>query len=1039
MNHLIRLALRHRALVVALAAFCLVYGVVAIRSIPVDVFPDLNRPVVTILTECEGMAPEEVETLVTQPLERSLRGIPGIVRIRSSCGASLSIIWADFDWGTDIYRNRQLVSERLNRAQDQIPESVRPSIGPVTSLLGEIQFVGLTAEEGKEVSSLDLRTAADWIVRPRLQAIPGVAQVMLIGGDVRQYQILISLEKIKYYQLTLEEVQSSLEHLSQNTTGGFINKGGKEYLLRNIGAVRSIGDIENSMVGFHLGRPILVKDIAEVTQGARLNKRGEASVNAQPSVLLSVIKQPDVSTIRLSAEVDAAMVDLQDTLPEGMVVNKDLFKQANFIQHSIHNVQEVLRDGIILVSLVLLLFLLNFRTTVISLTAIPLSFVLTFIVFKFWGLTINTMTLGGLAIAIGELVDDAIVDVENVFRRLRENKQSRSPESSLKVVYEASAEIRGSIVFATIIVVLVFFPLFQLGGLEGRLFIPLGIAYIVSLTASLLVSLTVTPVLCSYLLPNSSAVEKEPGILIRTLQGAQQFLLRGAFRYSKTSFSFTIAIFALAVFTLTQIGTSFLPPFQEGTAMISVVARPGISLETSNEIGLRAERLILEVPEVLYTSRKTGRSEGDEHAEGVHISEIDVDFKEGGRPRFEVLKEIRQALEAEFPDAFLNIGQPISHKIDHMMSGISSQVAIKIFGPDLGVLRRKASQVYRAIQDVEGLVDIQVERQTRVPQSKIHLIRQDAALNGIIAGNLISSLETVLNGQVVAQVLDDQRYTDVVIRLDEKSRNDFDALADVTVRIKPDGTRVPLSAIADLYNSKGPNVIQREDGRRRIIIAANIADRDIGSIMEEIDQKITQGVDFPTGYTVEYDGQYKSQLEASRSILTLSVLSLILIFAVLYAHFKSAWLAFQVIITLPLAVMGGIFAIYLMDLELSIATLIGFTTLCGIASRNAIMMISHFLHLMREEGEYFSEDMVLRGAKERLVPVLMTSVTAILGLIPLALSADDPGKEILHPLSIAIIGGLLTSTLFDIVITPTIFYKFGSGPAETALNPEEEL
>lgn len=1038
MNKLIRLALNNRLLVVAMAAFAMVYGALAIKQIPVDVFPDLNRPVVTILTEASGMAPEEVETLVTLPMESALAGMPGVERVRSSSGVTLSIIFVEFDWGTDIYRNRQLVAERLSRVQSQLPEGIVPKIGPITSLLGEIQLVGLTAES-EDLSPVELRTTADWIVRPRMQAVPGVANVLVIGGDIREYQILISLEKLKYYQITLEDLEDALEHLSQNTTGGFLTRNKKEYLVRNIGAVESIEDIENSMVGMHFGNPVLVKDIAEVRLGGRLNKRGEASVNLKPAVLLSIVKQPGVSTIDLTKAVDEALMELAETLPPTMSLERELFRQSNFIQHSIDNVKEVLRDGVILVSIVLFLFLLNFRTTIISLTAIPLSFVLTFIVFKFWGLTINTMTLGGLAIAIGELVDDAIVDVENVFRRLKQNRQRANPLPMLKVVYDASCEIRGSIVFATLIVVLVFAPLFHLSGLEGRLFIPLGLAYIISLTASLLVSLTVTPVLCSYLLGGAKVMDEKPSRLVVVLQAFQEKVLNRALDWPKTTLGLSTAIFLGTVALIPLLGTSFLPPFQEGTAMISVLAKPGISLKASDELGRKAEEIIQQIPEVKYTSRKTGRAAEDEHAEGVHTSEIDVDFIEGGRSRFEVLEEIRERLEANLDGVFLNIGQPISHKIDHMMSGINSQIAIKLYGPDLGTLRRKATEIYRAIKDTEGLVDLQVERQTRVPESKIYLMREDAAKHGLILGNLTHSLETALNGTVVAQVLEDQRYSDVVVRLDDRSRANLDLIASMPVRIKPDGSQVLLKDVADVYNSKGPNLIQREHGKRRIAIHANASGRDIGSIMKDVDAKIEEKIKLPTGYFIEYDGQYKSQVQAMRAIAIMSCFSLLIIFAVLYSHFASGHLALQVMVTIPLAVIGAVLGLYLTGIDLSIATLIGFITLCGIASRNAIMMISHFLHLIKEEGEAFTRSMVVRGAKERLIPVLMTSLTAILGLIPLALSAGEPGREILHPLSIVIIGGLISSTLFDIIITPTIFYHYGERAAAVALKPKEKL
>lgn len=1038
LNQLIRAALNHRLLTVAIASLAFVYGAMTLRQIPVDVFPDLNRPVVTILTECPGMAPEEVEALVTLPIETAMNGMSGVERVRSSSGVTLSMVWVEFDWGTDPYRNRQLVAERLAITRSRLPDDIVPVIGPLTSLLGEIQFVGLTTEDEEAVTPMELRTHADWVVRPRLLAVPGVAQVLAIGGDVKQYQILISAERLKFYQFTLEEIEHTLSHVSQNTTGGFLNIGENEYLIRTIGAVDTIEDIENSMVGMHFGKPVLVKDIAEVKHGAR-PKRGDASVNNRRGVILGVQKQPDASTITVTKELAKVLDDIDENLPENMVLEKDLFKQSSFIGTSIHNVQEVLRDGAILVSIVLFLFLLNFRTTFISLTAIPLSFILTFLIFKMFGMTINTMTLGGLAIAIGELVDDAIVDVENVFRRLQENRRKGNPKSALRVVYDASCEIRGSIVFATAIVILVFIPLFNLSGIEGRLFIPLGIAYIVSLSASLLVSLTVTPVLCSYLLPNAKSVSHEPGRLVQTLRRWDRAVLERCLERPLVPCLGTMAILLVACATIPWFGTSFLPPFQEGTALVTVSGTPGISLDTSNDMGGRAEKLISEIPEVRYVSRRTGRAEEDEHVELVSTSEIDVGFRDHGRPRQEVLDEIRTRLKNELPGAFVNIGQPLSHRIDHMMSGVNSQIAIKLFGPKLSTLRRTAAEISHVIEDVDGLVDVQVEAQTRIPQSKIYLMRDEAAQNGVVVGGLAKNLEMALHGEVVAQVLDEQRTSDVVIRFDEQSRSSMDMLRAIPVRVMPDGDNVFLGDVADVFKSKGPNVINRENGRRRIVIQGNASGRDVGSIVHDIQERIDNEVELGSEYHIVYDGQYRTQQRASRTIALMSCLSFAGIFALLYSYLSSARLTLQVMITIPLAMIGALFAIFLTDRNLSIASLIGFITLCGIASRNAIMMISHFIHLIREEGETFSKEMVIKGALDRLTPVLMTSITAILGLIPLALSAGETGKEILHPLSVVIIGGLISSTLLDIIITPTVFYMYGEDAVKKALQPKESL
>jgi len=1037
-NRLIRLALNHRLLVLALAAFTMVYGAMSMRQLPIDVFPDLNRPVVSILTECSGMAAEEVEALVSLPIEMVMNGMPGVERVRASSGVTLSIVAVEFSWGTDIYRNRQLVAERLAVIREKLPKNITPVIGPVTSLLGEIQLVGMSTD-GSEVDPMELRTLADWTVRPRLLAIPGVAQVLAIGGDVKQYQVLISAEKLKYYSFTLDDIEGTLSRVSQNTTGGFLNQGNQEYLVRNIGTVQSLEDIENSMVGFHLGHPIFIKDIAEVQIGPEV-KRGVASVNAKDSVILGLQKQPDANTITLTNDIGRVLDDLKTTLPAGVTIDKELFQQAEFIQTAVDNVKEVIRDGAILVAIILFLFLMNFRTTFITLTAIPLSFILTFIVFKAFGMTINTMTLGGLAIAVGELVDDAIVDVENVFRRLRENREKGHPKSTLLVIYEASREIRSSIIFSTVIVICVSLPLFNLSGIEGRLFVPLGIAYIVSLTASTLVSLTLTPVMCYYLLPKAKAVaEKKASWLVRKLQAWDRRVLNFAFDHPKKVLFSVGALFALSLAALPFMGSSLLPPFQEGTALISVKAKPGISLEASSAIGLKAEKIVMEVPEVRAVARRTGRAEEDEHVMGVNTSELDIDFHPEGRPRPVVLDDIRHRLLDNIDGIALNVGQPIAHRIDHMMSGVSSAIAIKLFGPELSVLRRKAAEIHHAIEDVDGLVDLQVEAQTRIPQSKIFLMREDAANQGVIAGNLIDGLEMALNGKTVAQVLEGQRTADVFVRFDEASRLSLDVIKELPVRIKPDGTKTLLQDVADIYNSKGPNVINRENGRRRIVIQANIAGRDVGSIIGEIRKRIDEKVELPTEYFLKYDGQFESQQRASRDIAVMSILSLVFIFALLYGHLSSAHLTLQVLITIPLAMIGAIIALFFTSRTISIASLIGFITLCGIASRDAIMMISHFLHLIKEEKETFSREMVIRGALERLTPVLMTSLTAILALIPLALAAGQPGKEILHPLSVVIIGGLISSTLLDIILTPTVFYHYGKKAAQTALKPKEQL
>ncbi len=1030
LNWLIKFSLSHRLVVIAFASLIVAYGGWVITKLPVDVFPDLNRPTVTIMTEAPGLAPEEVETLVTFPMETSLNGLPGVERVRSSSGVGLSIIYVEFAWGTDIYRNRQLVQEKLSLAKEKLPRNITPVMGPISSIMGEIQLVGLTSKDPK-INPMELRTYADWTIRPRLLSIPGVAQVIAIGGGVRQYQILLSAEKIRTTQLSIDDIEHSLSEISLNSTGGFINVEKNESLIRVLGAIRNKDEILNSVVGMHLGRPVLVKDVAEVVEGPQV-MRGDASVNAKQGVILSIQKQPGASTIELTEQVRKALEELKKSMPEFIELNPDLFKQADFIKSAIGNVQETLRDGIILVLIVLFLFLMNFRTTAITMTAIPLSFVLTAIIFHIFGLSVNTMTLGGLAIAVGELVDDAIVDVENVFRRLRENKQSNNPKNSLLVIYEASSEVRNSIVIATIIVCLVFVPLFSMGGIEGKLFVPLGISYIVSLLASMVVSLTVTPALCSYLLTKGKLLEHKDGPLVRFLKNVDIKILHFSFKHYKIVIGTTSLLFLGAMAVAFTMGRDFLPKFNEGTATISMMAQPGISLEESNKLGQKAELLILKSPEVKSVSRRTGRAELDEHAEGVHSAEIDVDFKEDGREREIVLDEIRKNLSS-IEGVYLNVGQPISHRLDHLLSGVRAEIAIKIFGPDLAVLRAKAAEIYQVLQGTEGLVDLQIEQQVLIPQVKIQLMREEAAKYGIVVGDMSRLLERALQGEVVGQILEGQKSINVFMRFDEKSRTDLELIKRTLVKIMPDGTRVTVEKIADAFESTGPNIINRENAQRRIVVSANSSGRDMDSLVTQVQKRIGEKVELPEEYFVNYGGQFESQRQAARLMVFLALLAVSGIFLVLYMHFKSIFISIQVMLNIPMAFIGGIVGIYLSDGTISVASLVAFVTLCGIASRNGIMMISHYLHLMTHEGESFTEKMVIRGSLERLVPVLMTALTAVLALIPLVLAAGAPGKEILHPVAVVIVGGLISSTLLDMFVTPTVFYHFGRKSAEKSI------
>lgn len=1024
-DRIIRIALTHRPLVLALALIISVWGFISLRQMPVDVFPDLNRPTVNIMTEAPGMAPEEVETLVTLPLETVLYGLPGVDRVRSTSGIGLSVLYVEFDWQTDIYRNRQLVAEKIALAKEKLPSGVTPVMGPIASIMGEIQLLGLSSTDGS-VSPMDLRTLAEWTLRPRLLSVPGVAQVTAIGGGVRQFQILLSAEKIQQYRLTLEEIEGALRKLSKNTTGGYIDLDRQEFLIRHIGQVKSEDDILNSVVGLHLGNPVLIRDIGEVKIGSQV-KRGDGSVNGKPAVILSIQKQPGTSTIDLTRRIELTLNELERGFPAGVHLERDLFKQSRFIENAIHNVTQALRDGTILVVLILWLFLVNLRTTFITLTAIPLSLITTFLVLHAFGIGVNTMTLGGLAIAIGELVDDAIVDVENVFRRLRENAASPRPLKTLQVVYNASAEVRNSIVFATVVVILVFVPLFWLSGIEGRLFVPLGIAYIVSLFASLIVSLTVTPVLCSYLL-KSEQLPSQDGKLARWLKELDRRILNRVLDHPHWVMGLTAVALIGALGLIPLMGKEFLPPFNEGTATVNLLAPPGISLEESNRLGVEAEKALLAIPEVKSVARRTGRAELDEHAEGVHYSEIDVDFKSDGRPQREVQQEMRSRL-GEIPNTFVSIGQPISHRLDHLLSGVRAQIAIKIFGPELDTLRTQAAAIFQTLQDTPGLVDLQMEQQVLIPQIKIQLMREEAAKFGIVLGELADTLEMALHGEVVAQVLENQKIFNVFMRFDEKSRSNLELMKHTTLKIMPDGTRVRLEDVADVYESTGPNAILRENGQRRIVISANAHGRDLDSLISEIQHRIASNTRLPDGYFLHYGGQFESQRQASRQIVWMSLAALLGIFLVLLSHFRSGFIATQVMLNIPLALIGSLIAIYLSNRIFSLATLIALITLCGIASRNGIMMITHYLHLMKYEGYSFSKELVIRGSQERFIPVLMTALTAVLALLPLVFAQGEPGKEILHPVAVVIVGGLLSSTLLDLVVTPAVFFRFGKNSA----------
>jgi CzcA family heavy metal efflux pump len=1048
LRRILHFSIKYRLLVLAIACVLTLIGVYEIAKLPVDVLPDLNKPQVTILTESPGLAPEEVETLVSFPIETALNGSNGVTRVRSVSGVGLSIVFVEFDWNTDIYLARQLVGEKLASVRESLPAGVEPQMGPISSIMGEIMLIGVRSNE---VEPRELRLLADWTIRPRLLSIPGVSNVIPIGGGKMQYQVQVDAQKLAVYNLTLKEVEDAVANANQNTTGGFIEKQSEEYLVRNIGRVTDISQFANAVVTSRDGVSVLVGNVAKVIEGIQV-KRGDASVDGQPGVILMVEKQPGQDTVSLTKRVEAAIGDLRPSLPKGVEVNDNLFRQQHFIEASIRNVEEVMRDAAILVFVVLVLFLMNTRTTVISLTAIPLSFIITAFVFKFAGLGINTMTLGGLAIAIGELVDDAIIDIENVFRRMRENA-GRPPgerRNALWVIFEASNEVRSTLIYATVLMVIVFVPLLQMSGIEGRMFSPMGIAYIVSVLASLIISLTVTPAMAAVLLVpyfdklrrkiearggKLQSGEEGDSRLVRMLKAVARMQLNVTLRWPSVIMGVFYLAALLSAYAVVHLGREFLPPFNEGTITATLIAAPGTSLSESDRIGTIAEKQILTIPEVASVSRRTGRAEMDEHAEGVHYSEFDVAFKPGGRPQPVVFGEVRSRLAA-FPGMVVNVGQPISHRLDHLLSGVSAQVAVKIFGDDLDTLRAKAEEVRAAMATVPNVVDLSIEKQVLIPQLRIQINREAAKRYGVQVGDLARTLESALYGSKVTEVLDGQRRYDVIVKLKDEYRGDESTIADMLIDT-PTGAKVPLRAVADIVVSRGPNQILRENARRRIVVQCNVAGRDLGSAIADIQRRVAESVQFPTGFFATYGGQFEAQQQATRVIGLLSLFSLAIMYLILYNLFRVHRVVICILMNIPLAMIGAVAFVWFTSRTFSIASLMGFITLTGISLRNGIMMISHYVHLMKHEGEEFSKHMIVRGSLERLVPVLMTASCAALGLIPLAISAGQPGKEILQPMAAVMLAGLITSTILNIIFTPAFFWRW-CGPVAPRLVQEGE-
>lgn len=1059
-NRLIELSLRNRSLTLVLAIAVSLYGLFATLRLPVDVLPDLNRPTVSILTESPGLSPEEVELRVTTPIETAVNGAAGLERLRSTSSLGLSVIQAEFSWGSDIRHSRVAVQERLNQMENTLPEGITPHMGAISSIMGEIMLMGLSSSDGR--SPMELRDLADWVLRPAILSVPGIAQVTVQGGAVRQFQVRADPERLRLYELTLDDLKNAVGEANLNTSGGYLVEHGSEFIVRNIGQARTAEDIEKGLVVTRIAEghavPVRVRDVARVIEAPAAYRRGDASINGTPGVVLAISKQPGADTRGLTELIDEKMRSLQATLPAGITINTDLFRQSHFIDRAIDNVTEALRDGAILVAIILALFLLNVRTTLITLTAIPLSLLMTAIVFHLMGQSINTMTLGGIAVAIGELVDDAVVGVENVFRRLREARHAGRASNDAavwRVVLAATSEVRGPILIGTAIVLLTFLPMLALPGLPGRLFSPLAAAYVLSILASMVVSLSVTPVLCHYLLPGMRAMKEErDGPVLRGCKRAALWAYHVSLPRPWLVVSLALGAVGLSGVIVTRLGAEFLPPFNEGTATVTVNAVPGISLDESDRLGQMAERMILDIPEVKSAGRRVGRAELDEHALGVNNNEIEVSFwtraeasahaKSGTsaaqgtrtppaviRGREAVFAEIREKLEL-LPGVTTGVGQPISHRVEHLQTGVEAQFVLKIFGPELAALRTLGDQARAVIEPIAGVADLGVEQQTLVPEVHVTVDPDRAARYGFTVGQLAQTLETALRGTVASRVLDGLRSYELLVILDDPWRSSISSLSDVRL-LSPSGAVALVSDVATIREQPRPNEINRENAQRRIVVHCNVEGRDLGSTVTEIERAITDQLKLPAGYWVRFEGQHETQRAATRTIAILGSMSLLVMFILLRTHFRSSVLAAQVMLNIPFAFIGAVAALLVTGQPFSVASLVGFVSLCGIASRNGVLMISHYAHLMLHENMPFGRELVIRGSQERVAPVLMTALTTGLGLVPLVIAAGEPGKEILYPVSIVMLGGLITCTLLDFFVTPTVYLHFARNSAARLL------
>ena len=1035
LNKIIRFSLNNRMVVLVASVLLMLAGTYTATNMEVDVFPDLNAPTVVVMTEAKGMAPEEVERLVSFPVETALNGATDVRRVRSSSTTGFSIVWVEFNWGTDIYRARQIVSEKLSVVKDDLPSNVgNPTLGPQSSILGELMIIGLTADS---TSLQDLRTLADWTIRPRLLSTGGVAQVTVIGGEIKEYQILLNPEKMKHYGIGLNEVIEVVTEMNQNAAGGVLYEYGNEYIIRGVLSTNKVSALGKAVIKTVNDIPILLENIADVQIGDKAPKLGIASNDGKPAVLMTITKQPATSTLDLTDKLDESLAELQQTLPADVKISTDIFRQARFIDNSINNVQKSLYEGGIFVVIILVIFLMNARTTVISLVTIPLALVFAILSLKFMGLTINTMSLGGMAIAIGSLVDDAIVDVENVFKRLRENRQKPKEEQKtvLTIVFEASKEVRMPILYSTLIIIASFVPLFFLSGMEGRMLAPLGVAFIMALIASTVVALTLTPVLCSYLLGKprkGDKPEREPYI-VRKVKIVYEKALKWALTHKKWVLGITGGVLVAAVIMFFTLGRSFLPPFNEGSFTISVSTMPGISLAESDKMGRIAENILLSVPEIQTVGRKTGRAELDEHALGVNVSEIEAPFILDKRSKDEVLAEIREKLKV-LPGVNIEIGQPISHRIDAMLSGTRANIAIKLFGTDLNKMFALGNQIKASIEDIEGIADLNVEQQIERPQLKIEPKREVMAKYGITLPEFAEIVNIMLAGEVVSQVYEENRSFDLTLKVNDDSRETADRIKNLIV--DANGRKIPLGNIAEITSTTGPNTINRENVARKIVISANVAGRDLRGVVNDIQKTVNEEITLPEGYHIEYGGQFESEQAASRTLLITSIFSILVIFLLLYAQFKSINQSAVILLNLPLALIGGVFTIFFTTGVMSIPAIIGFISLFGIATRNGMLLISRYNDLVAEG--YSKMESVIHGSLDRLNPILMTALTSGLALIPLALGGDLPGNEIQSPMAQVILGGLLTSTLLNGFIIPIMFLMTNRKMVATEVLEESE-